>query len=339
MCLLIGKKSSGFVSENDIVVYKYVSRSDNGNYQTPFQNYPIEVNSILVGSTDNDDIIVENYNKYCINGGAIHACLSSKDKNFSEYICLKAIIPAGTEFWIQDDMKQVASRQLFITDEVINDERHTDMMEIYKQIYANAPCNKDRIHVGDILLSNGQMVSPFDNFDKEKVIGYVGYIHPETDKAVCISAKGVNLPFVTKYDIENSAHSSIDSDEVKDDYNGYEHTQGIANASDYDGDIFKAIEYCRTYKTDGTNEGEWYLPAIGEVIALSCNMMYINASIDIVGIGDKLECDWMWSSSQYKGLGSYSWYCNLDDGDYNYYWSSRNYSDQVRPLYAFITQA
>ena len=339
MCLYIGSKKS-FVSDIDLVVYKYVIKNNKGNYETPFQNTPIKVNSLLVAESNDNEIVKENYKKYKIEDGAIHSCLSSKDMNFDGCICLKAIIPSGTEFWLQDDMKQVASRQLYITDEVITDEQHTDMSEIHKQIYNNAPCNKDGIKIGDVFLSNGKVVSPLSEFDRNEVIGYVGYFHPDTDAPICIAKDNVNLPFVTDYNINNSAHSSIGFDDIESDFDGFNHTNDISSASDYDKGIFKAIEYCHTYKTEGTNEGEWYLPAIGEVIAISRNMTFINASINIVGVGDNLNLsDWMWSSSQYYGGGQYSWCCYLNLGDCGCTWLNRGFNRQVRPFRAFITQA
>ncbi|MDE5889304.1 MAG: hypothetical protein K2H20_04720 [Bacilli bacterium] len=328
------------MSDVDLIVYKYVNRNGKGGYETPFQNTPIKVNSLLVAESNDNEIVKDNYKKYMIEDGAIHSCLSSKDVKFSEYICLKAIIPAGTEFWVQDDMKQVASRQLYITDEVITDEQHTDMTEIYKQIYNNAPSNKDGIKIGDVFLSNGKVVSPLSEFDKNEVIGYVGYFHPDTDAPICIAKDNVNLPFATNRYIENSAHSSIGVDDVENDFDGLKHTNDIAGASDYDKDIFKAIEYCHTYKTDGTKEGEWYLPAIGEVVAISRNMTFINVSINIVGVGDNLNLnEWMWSSSQYSGDAQYTWCCGLSYGCCYYAWDDRGYGEQVRPFRAFITQA
>ena len=336
MCLVIGNNRS-FVSDNDIVVYKYVTRTNNG-YKTPYQHHPVKVNQMLTASENGEAIVREYCRKHQIEGGAIHSCVSSKDKNFSDNVCLKAVIPAGTEFWIQDDMKQIASRQLLITDEVVEDERHTDMSELFKFVYDNAPSNKDGIKVGDVLLSNGEVVSPLADFDKTKVIGYVGYIHPLTDKAVFIGLENDSLPFATDYNIRNSSHSDISSSEVENDFEGHKHTYDIANAEDYNSDIFKAIEYCRQYRTEGTNRGDWYLPAIGEAIALAKNIRYINASIEYLHIGDTLNFDWMWSSSQ-TGDGSYSWCCYLDDGDCGYYWYNRVCKRQVRPLFAFIKQA
>ena len=117
MCLYLGYKKP-FVAKSDITVYKYVNKN-NGKYYTACRDYPVNTNEVMKAE-NMDNIVLNSYNKYRINGGAIHACTTTYDNWFDGKICLKAIIRKGVEFYIQDDLKQVAAKELYITDEVVN---------------------------------------------------------------------------------------------------------------------------------------------------------------------------------------------------------------------------
>ena len=338
MCLCISNKKP-LVAKKDIVVYKYV-KEQNGRYVTPYQNYPIQTNKVLSPSHKGEDIVGTNYQKYSIRGGAIHACTASNDSDWVEGItCLKAIIKKGTEFWVQDDFKQVAARSLYITDEVVTDKQNTNIIEFCKMIIDEAPINKDGIKIGDVLLADKTYASPLGNFDKSKVIGYVAYFNPQDDSPIHVGINTKYLPFVKDRHYDCSCHSDITYDKVENDFDGYKHTYDIANVDDYNADLFKAINYCINYATKGTNKGDWHLGATGEMIAIAKNLIFINTAIMLVGIGETLNLNWSWTSSQYyDGTWVYSWYVTLDNGNSGR-WGNRDYKSQVLPLLAFTKQA
>lgn len=339
MCLFVGYKKP-FVAKKDITVYKFVTKKD-GEYVTACQGYPIKTNSLIVPSEQKNEVVTSTVRKYYINGGAIHACTFSKHESFKdEYTCLKAIIKEGTEFWVQDDFKEIAAKSLYITDEIVTDEEKTDMSIIAKTLVENAPVNKDGIHIGDVLLSDMSYASPLGDFDKSKIIAYVAAFNKNDDSPIHIAINEEYLPFLTEYDMNNSSHSNIKGDNIENDFDGYKHTYDIANANDYNSDKFKAIDYCINYSTEGTNKGDWHLGAIGEIIEVAKNVAFINAAIVVVGIGTPISINWMWSSSQVLCGGcAYSWYCYLSSGRCNGDWNCRNGKSQVRPLLAFIKQA
>ena len=338
MCLYIGNKKP-LVAKKDIVVYKYVQKRY-CRYVTACQNYPIQTNKVLYPSHSSEDIVNTNFRKYIINGGVIHACTSSNDSSFNGYICLKAIIKEGTEFWVQDDFKQVAARSLYITDEVVTD-KQTNIIDFCKMLIDEAPTNKDGIKIGDVLLADKTYVSPLKEFDKSKVIGYVACFNPQDDNPIHVGLNSDYLPFLTDPKYDHSYHSNIKYDKVEDDFDGYKHTYDIANAADYKADLFKAIDYCINYSTEGTNKGEWYLGATGEMIAIADNVIFINAAIMLVGIGEILNLIWSWTSSQnYDRHVNGLWDVRLINGCSTIcqYWEYGS-EDQVRPLIAFIKQA
>ena len=339
MCLYIGNKKP-MVAKKDIVVYKYVGGSE-GNYETPFQNTPVKVNALMVAEGGNGNIAKENYEKYVINGGAIHACTSSNDSDFVGNTCLKAIIKEGTEFWVQDDFKQVAARSLYITDEVVEEEETSDFKDIYVSILESAEEHKDGLKVGHFLLSDKTYASPLSEFDHSKAIAVVMGFNPEDDSPIHVALDETYLPFLTQYNYANSCQSDIrNREDLKNDFDGYKHTYDIANAKDYKADLFKAIDYCINYSTEGTNKGDWHLGAGGESIMLAQNLAIVNASMLLTGIGTPISINWVWTSSQLRdGQVACSWYVCLYDGYSDDYWLIRDYKRQVRPLLAFIKQA
>lgn len=337
MCLYICSKKP-LVAKKDIVVYKYV-KEQNGRYVTVCQNYPIKTNKVLTPSDSGGDIVNTNFHKYVISGGAIHACTSSYDNGFDGKVCLKAYIKKGTEFWVQDDFKQVAARSLYITDEVVTDKQTTDIIEIYKMLIDDIPTNKDGIKIGDVLLVDNTYASPLEDFDKSKVIGYVACFNPQDDSPIHVGINSEYFPFLTDYNYNNPCNSEIIYDKIKYDFDGYKHTYDIANAADYNADLFKAIDYCINYSTEGTNKGDWHLGATGEMFAIAKNLIFINAAIMLVGIGKILNLNWSWTSSQFRNVQlSYSWLIDLCDGSSDYCWYARGLKNQVLPLLAFIKQ-
>ena len=128
MCLYIGYKKP-FVAKSDITVYKYVNKN-NGKYSTACVCYPVNTNEVMKGDK-NSDVVLNSHNKYRIEGGVIHACTTTFDNGFGSKICLKAIIRKGTEFYIQDDLKQVAAKELYITDEEVTGKENTDLTEYF----------------------------------------------------------------------------------------------------------------------------------------------------------------------------------------------------------------
>ena len=126
-----------------------------------------------------------------------------------------------------------------------------------------------------------------------------------------------------------------DSSKVRQDFNGKANT---AEIKAYDSDLsdFPAAKYAYEYKTTGTNAGDWYLPALGELNTASSNKDFLNYALSLVGKKDILT-EWCWSSSEYSDL--YAWIFDFDggigggglalDGDKN----SNNF--YVRPVLAF----
>lgn len=321
MCLYIGYKKP-FVAKSDITVYKYVSKNG-GKYYTACRKYPVNTNKVMKAD-GNGDVVLNCFNKYRIEGGVIHACTTTFDNGFRGKICLKAIIRKGTEFYIQDDLKQVAAKELYITDEEVTtselyitdeevtDKRSTDLTEYLEDAIKNTESNGNGVKVGYYRLSNGNFVNPFE-YKEGTIIGVVAFFD-KNGNPVSIGINFKKLPWLKRPFI-NKISSDISNDDTVEDMDGMRHTKDILNSKDYDPDNFTAVEYCRNYYTEGTKPGDWYMPAIGECVKITQNMLIINMSLSKAGFAT-FDLYYLWSSSECDGWSeSYTWQCFVDAGD------------------------
>lgn len=329
MCLYIGYKKP-FVAKKDITVYKYVIKKWR-KYYTAFLAYPVNTNEVMKDDK-NGEVVLNSYNKYCIEGGAIHACTTTFDNGFDDNICLKAIIRKGTEFYIQDDLKQVAAKELYITDEEVTDKRSTDLTEYLEDAIKNTKSGNDDVNVGYYLLSNGNFVNPFE-YKEGTIIGVVAFFD-KNGNPISIGVNFKKLPWL-KRPFNNKISSDISYDDRVEDMDGMRHTKDILNSKDYDPNNFAAVEYCRNYSTEGTKPGDWYMPAIGECAKIAQNMLIINMSLSKAGLAT-FDLSYLWSSSE-RGVwsGSYTWICFVGDGGCGYHYDNRESALFVCPCLAF----
>ena len=87
------------------------------------------------------------------------------------------------------------------------------------------------------------------------------------------------------------------------------------------------------YKTTGTPAGNWYLPAMGELKAISDNMDTLNTTLNKIN-GTKLPSGvYHWSSNE--GTSGIPWSMRLD-GCWATTNGQKNFSDlNVRPILSF----
>ena len=334
MCLYLSNKTA-LIAKKNITVYKYVEEC-NGGYFTSFCNTKIKTNETFVPNTEFE--IRNCCRKYCIEGGAIHAFLTNIDSRLNG-TCLKAIIKKGTEYYVQDDFKEIAAKELYITNEVVTEKVTTpdfkSILEDYLSVVMNDESfmNKDDVKVGYYMLSDKTFVSPLEGFDHSKAIGIVAFFD-KNDEPVIVSIDEEYLPWLTEYSMNNKVCSKIEDPD--NDFDGKKHTYDIVASKDYDPVKFKAIAYCTYYETYGTERGDWYLGSVGEMINVAKNVAIINLSIYYTGVGTPLKMKWVWTSSERKcNSRSYAWDCLLSSGRCTSIYDFRNDKSYVRPLYAF----
>ena len=123
----------------------------------------------------------------------------------------------------------------------------------------------------------------------------------EQKEKVAWSTENFDIPALMPYVDYNS------------DYEGKKNTKAIYDYCKANNKSCPAVEYAYTYKTEGTSEGDWYLPAVVELQTLISNSSSINNSLDLLGKTkvDDYIIDTIWRGRHWE-YNHYQYY----------YWSS-----------------
>ena len=137
----------GYTLNEDLIVYKHIKIGSDGNYSTSIQNYPVKLDTIL---TIEDSIVIEEHGcKYKIESGIFHSYLRSFQEGTH-----KAIIPAGSKIWIQQDLCEIASEKLIITSEKIANPEYSNLEELEKHLSLPIEDKGIKISSNDIISMN-----------------------------------------------------------------------------------------------------------------------------------------------------------------------------------------
>ena len=120
-----------------------------------------------------------------------------------------------------------------------------------------------------------------------------------------------------------------DSSKARQDFNGKANTAAI-KAYNSSLSSYPAAKYAYNYTTAGTNAGEWYLPALGELYTAYSNKDFLNYALSLVGKKD-ISTGYHWSSSEISYDGA--WELSFSNGYVRTYDKGNN--DYVRPVLAF----
>lgn len=304
MCLYIGNKE-GHIAKKDIKCYKLL-RKRGEDYITPSRDWKIKFDVELVPDQKEPKISSYGY-KYVLEGGAIHAFLDTNGNEYDRYgskvEIFEAIIPQGTRFWLQDDLKQIAAQKIIITKKKAPKNACVDYSDF---LYIAA----------DVRLSDGRR-----EFASEK-------LNPKTVIGIYSGNKIVATEVVEKRFCKNKILKSTevikfckDKDEAKADKNGYQNTQNLKRLPQE----LPAIKHCLEYETSGTSKGDWYLPARGELMETFLNLESINLTLKIIR-REIIPYVWFWSSTMYSD--QCAWFCcshgRLYNWGYDYMWCHRH---------------
>ena len=263
MCLIVSGKGNKFIAKKDIIVYKQLGGGSFCGYVTSHQNFPVKLNSEIVPK---GKIELRSYgSKQCLDRGAIHAYAIIPVPG----IYFEAIIKKGTEFWIQDDLTQIAAEKLYLTDKeaFYEHSKPTDFSDYLKEGV-------------DVYLKDGRRCKITDSFDKKDVIGVYGY-----DNQV-IALESIRLPLSDDYPLPGHPKVIDDLSEAKKDLDGYGNTKQLKAL----GIKSDALDYCEKLGKD------WYIPSLGQVKLVAENMLRINLTLKHLG-KDTLPFSWFWSST------------------------------------------
>lgn len=327
MCLYIRDKKPQ-VAKKDIVVLKYLKQVD-GRYESPCQGTPVTLGKLMVAQPDTPHISYECKDLYdrelsSMGGGVIHAKLSESD-DYGNY-CAKAIIPKGTEYWIDPFGTEIAARQMLITEEKGSNESAD--IQLFKEILESAP-EKNGIRVGDYQMIDDSFVRPTKRIAKTKVRGIVCGFYEDGSPIIC-ALEMFREVWDTDHNSKIEEHTSWGKAMKL--FNGREVTaQYKKQIKGKDKERFGAFERCINYRKD--KKEDWYFGSLGETMTMLDNAVYLNAAHMITGLGFIINTNyWYWSCSGSDSGGS--WGCGLGSGRVGCCWGYKGCTCSFVPFYA-----
>ena len=180
--------------------------------------------------------------------------------------------------------------------------------------------------VGDILYS--------DKSCEPNVIATkkpIGVVFDRVNKlAIALESSPSKMEWSEEYFYIPGFDSITSESEATADWQGKNNTRVVLEYCKANGKSCPAFEYVNSYKTEGTQAGDWYLPAAGELNAIYGNKDVLNITLGKIG-GTKLEEGFYWSSSEILSdlawFGLRLWCCGEANKKDSYYY--------VRPVLAF----
>ena len=150
--------------------------------------------------------------------------------------------------------------------------------------------------------------------------------------AIALESSPSTMEWGHEYDVPGLTNIT-DGAKALQDFNGKANTAAIkAYHSNNSWLNYPAAKYTYEYKTTGTNAGDWYLPALGELYTAYTNKDFLNYALSLVGKKDIPTNSYHWSSSE--DSYDYAWDLRFNDG--GVYISNKFYNDYyVRPVLAF----
>ena len=283
MCLLIGNRE-GHVLKKDLICFKQIIGNDSEGYKTPCQDWPVTLDSTLEPD-EKSPVIEECGFKYQIGAGVIHAYLKVQTEEDNYY---KAIIPAGTKFWLQDDLQQVAAEKLILTSEKVKGNPVSDLTELF-------------ISAAEVCMKDGTRKSITESPNPKDIIG----IYTSTGKIVSINLHTEYTKFsenrLTGYPTEKMISEYEDAFK---DMDGQENTDTLK----------KTCKESKLLAIGKLKDGE-YLPSQGELKEAFIELEAINLTREYLGL-ELIPFAWFWSSSIRDdesiwicdSIGRYLWY-------------------------------
>lgn len=261
MCLF-SQNIKPLVADTDIVVYKHLEKSYNGEIQTPHQGTQVTLGQKFVAKGKLPKL-PKNYSNNEIEEGVIHAYINKAKAEcyLSEGEIVKAVIKAGTPFFVQFDMNEIAATEIVLDNDFqtyseetvmeIEDNLDNTINVIYKLLREQNTCNG--VSVGDYVLSDKSIVA-IDALTKDmEVIGIISFFSKDgTPNVTALKQNRREWGRMT-----DSAVNAVKSyEKAVEDFNGADYTKKLYETYKDRLDDFTALKYCVEYETKGTKKGD-----------------------------------------------------------------------------------
>jgi len=286
-------------------------------YYEPFRNIKLRPNSMVKPKNESRRYggKYNGINHYRVDDGFINGMLRSDYYgNAQPY---NAIIPEGTEYYVNNGLFRIAARRLQIrtkASEPITNWRD-NIKPILGQLSEYYFAENDEVKPGYYYIGNGKFVNPLDRRSDDFVLGIVTNVMG--DRITVMSLDEEELIWCPEYKYENlmnkpltdGIHKYNESDE-----NGEENTLRVIRSSSYDIDC-AAVNWCNRYGMTRWDNIKWHLGSASEVIsAVRDNMLQINVAIALYGDDYPLlnSLGWYWTSTEFDD--SYALCVDATDG-------------------------
>ena len=315
MCMY-STRQQPLIAKQDIVCVKYLKKTMGGELRTPFQAVPVPIGKPFTPSQESVDFDRGSMT-YSLSGGVIHAMTHVVDWN--DAIPYKAIIPKGTEYWIDVRSRAIAAKKMIISDEKIDIAQPDE--SLLRDLLSNTP-TEGELSVGDYYIKGKGFISPFE-VNEDIIPQIAGVIVGFKDKEPIIWSGEVakDLAMDTQW---NSKFDKYVSEPEKD-FDGEKHLEEfLKNYKNFDKSRFEAYAACVAYKP---KIGKWYIPAFGEKKIMIDNLSFIHAAAWISKSNMFLPTGYYWTSSECYAEGC--WDVCVYDGDADRDWYYRYYHGHV----------
>ena len=202
-----------------------------------------------------------------------------------------------------------------------------DTSKVFCRAYPKPKTTKVCDTIGDVLYDDKSCAVDINNLDPNRTP--IGVVFDVSRKLAISLEQGSSLQWARSSDDIPGLTNYMSGAEAQGDYNGKSNTSMIIAHGDSNGYETKAADYAYNYSTTGTNKGDWYLPAGGELQLMYNNKTTLNNSLSKVG--GQLANSELWSSSEYDD--GTVWGLNFRNGYWPY--SNKPAGIYVRPVLAY----
>ena len=208
----------------------------------------------------------------------------------------------------------------------------TEITEIKKVIEEGGVGGNKNCAVGYIYYSDKSCSVSYDA--SKTPIGVVVYVDGQGHgQVMALQSIGSYKWGPTEIDITTLTNFT-DAESASYDLNSCQNTEKILAAGDKS--TYPAAWAAHEYKTEGTNAGDWCLPAAGIFTSYYNNQQLVNLGITNAGGTQIGTGSYNWSSSETSS--GYTWYSNFNNIyglNYKYDDSNKDGSYEVRPVLEF----
>lgn len=287
-------------------------------YYEPFRNVRLKPNSVNKAKNIGRQYGGEynGINHYRIDDGFINCMLRS---DYYGIACpYNAVIPAGTEYYVNNGLFRIASREVKIgsnASEPISGWRENIRLilpQLSEHYFGN---NNGEIKPGYYYTCEGKFINPLNRNTDDIVAGIVTNVNGNhivimsLDEQELIWCPEDKCEKLMNKPLTDGIHRYNESDE-----NGSENTLGIIRSVLYNID-FAAVNWCNRYGMTRWNGVKWHLGSSSEVVsAIRDNMLPINISIALYDDDCPLinSLGWYWTSTEHDER--YALYVDATDG-------------------------